>query len=73
MGGWFRLARPADGISLYEVVEPLDHVSEWSECLLGHKFCVNEGACVVHDQWQLVSEAYLDLLRKTSVGDLAGQ
>src|SRR5262245_28197047 len=35
LGGGFRLARTPRRISLLDVVEPIEHVSRWSGCILG--------------------------------------
>jgi DNA-binding IscR family transcriptional regulator len=35
IGGGFRLARDPGAISLLDVVEPIEHVSRWSGCILG--------------------------------------
>jgi Rrf2 family protein len=72
LGGGFRLARPAESITLTDVVDPIDQVDRWSECLLGLKQCSNEDACVVHDRWGPLRDEYLALLRETSIADLVG-
>lgn len=71
LGGGFRLARPPEEITLYDVVEPIDHVSRWEGCFLGNGACTPETPCAMHDRWQRVREAYLELLRSTSIADLA--
>src|SRR5512138_1587197 len=38
-GGGFRLAKPAKKISLFDVIEPIDHVSRWGGCFLGKGKC----------------------------------
>jgi Rrf2 family protein len=39
LNGGFRLARDPKTITLLDVVEPIEHVSRWSECFLGKKVC----------------------------------
>lgn len=70
LGGGFRLARDADEITLYDVVEPLEHLSRWSGCLLGQRECSDEAACGIHEQWKRVRNAYLRLLTRTTISDL---
>jgi Rrf2 family iron-sulfur cluster assembly transcriptional regulator len=72
-GGGFRLARGAEAISLYDVMEPIEHVSRWSGCFLGRTRCSDEAPCVVHASWGRVRDAYLEFLRDTTVADLAGR
>lgn len=69
-GGGFRLARPAAGISLAEVVEPFDHVRRWSGCFMGRAKCSDASPCNVHAKWGRVRDSYLHFLAETSVADL---
>ncbi|MCA9392701.1 MAG: Rrf2 family transcriptional regulator [Candidatus Omnitrophica bacterium] len=69
-GGGFRLARPASKITLYDIVEPIDNVTLWSECALGLKRCTDSNPCVIHHRWKAVREAYYDFLKSTRISDL---
>ena len=71
LGGGFSLARPADEISLLDIVEPLEHLSRWQTCILGRPKCSDKAPCVLHRRWGAVRDAYLDLLRDTTVASLA--
>ena len=73
LGGGFRLAREPRRISLFDVVEPIEHVSRWSGCILGHAECSEEQSCAIHDQWGKVRNAYLKLLNRTTIADLAAK
>lgn len=70
-GGGFRLAREPKKISLYDVVEPLENVSRWSDCLLRGGACRPGQPCAVHGRWKKVREGYLQFLRQTTIADLA--
>jgi Rrf2 family protein len=70
-GGGFRLARQAETISLYDVMEPVERVSRWSGCFLGLARCSDDGPCAVHGQWGEVRDAYLQFLKTTTVADVA--
>lgn len=70
-GGGFRLARPAKKIRIYDIVEPLDHVSRWNGCFLGRPTCNPNKPCAVHQRWAKVREEYLDFLKNTSLAELA--
>jgi len=69
-GGGFRLARSPDSISLMEAVEPIDHLSRWSDCFLGRGRCADESPCAVHDRWATVRDAYIQFLQQTTIADL---
>lgn len=70
-GGGFRLARPAQKITLYDVVEPIDKVSRWDGCFLGRGACSPTDPCAVHHRWKSVRESYMSFLKETSIEDLA--
>ena len=71
LNGGFRLNKDAAKISLYEVVEPIDKVSLWSECGLGLKKCSDSEPCAMHHRWKKVRNHYYDFLKQTSIADLA--
>lgn len=70
LGGGFRLNRDPKQITLYEVVEPIDNVSLWSECALGLKKCSDDSPCAAHHRWKVVRNTYYKFLRTTSIADL---
>ncbi len=70
-GGGFRLARPPQEISLYDVMEPIDHVSRWDGCFLGQSRCSGDASCAMHNRWREVRETYLQFLRQTTLAHLA--
>jgi Rrf2 family protein len=72
LNGGFCLARSAEVITLMDIVDPLDQVGRWSECLLGMSECSPENGCVVHDRWGPLRDGYLALLEDTSIADLVG-
>lgn len=69
-GGGFRLARHPAAVSLFEALEPIDHVSRWAGCFLGRGSCSDGSPCAVHHRWGRVRDLYLDFLRRTSIADL---
>ncbi len=70
-GGGFRPARPLAEICLYEIVDPLENVSKFKECVLGQRLCNDEVACPLHDAWKRISNEYLGSLRNTTLQDVA--
>ena len=70
LGGGCRLARDARQISLLDVVEPIEQVSRWSRCVLGHRECSDEAPCAIHNRWKQVRTAYVRMLAQTSIADL---
>jgi Rrf2 family protein len=72
-GGGFRLARDPSQITLYDVMDPIEHVGRWSNCLLGHGPCPAQTPCMLHGKWGKVRDAYLQFLRETTVADVTIQ
>jgi len=70
LGGGYGLARPAARIRLIDIAEPLDHVSRWDDCFLGHAVCSDQTACAVHERWASLRDEYVSLLRNTTIADI---
>lgn len=70
-GGGFRLARPADEITLFDVVEPIEEVSRWEGCFLGRNKCTGKTPCALHNRWKGLRASYLKFLKSTTVADVA--
>ena len=71
LGGGFRLARDAGSIRLIDVMTALDQSPDEDSCLLTGRPCSHESACAVHERWAPVRREFLDLLRTTTIADLA--
>jgi Rrf2 family protein len=70
-GGGFRAARPLNRIHLLEIVDPLENIGKFKECVLGQRMCNDEVACPLHDAWQRISREYLGSLQNTTLQDVA--
>jgi Rrf2 family protein len=73
LGGGFRLARDPRDITLFDVVEPLEHISRWSGCILGRPECSDANPCAIHNRWKAVRDAYLHMLRRTTIAELVAK
>jgi Rrf2 family transcriptional regulator, iron-sulfur cluster assembly transcription factor len=73
LGGGFRLARDPQAITLLEVVEPIEHVSRWTGCILGRPECSDAEPCAIHTRWKAVRDAYLHMLRRTTIAELVAK
>jgi Rrf2 family protein len=73
LGGGFRLARDPRDISLLDVVEPIEHVSRWSGCILGRPECSEVDPCAIHNRWKAVRQAYLQMLERTTIAELVAK
>jgi Rrf2 family protein len=73
LGGGFRLARDPKQISLLDIVEPIEHVSRWSGCILGRTECSEAHPCAIHNNWKSVRCAYLNMLQRTTIAELVAK
>jgi Rrf2 family iron-sulfur cluster assembly transcriptional regulator len=65
--GGFYLGKPASEIKLIEIVEAIDGLSLFHNCVLGFPDCSPDSPCPVHNKWgKLRSEAY-DMLTKETL------
>lgn len=71
-GGGYRLSRPAEEISLWEIVDPVDNVGRLDECIMGLSKCSEQNPCTMHDWWKRVREDYVSMLRQTSLAEVTG-
>ena len=64
--GGFYLARQPENIRLIDIVEAIDGLDVFSNCMLGFPDCSKEEPCPVHDKWgKLRDEAYKMLSEET--------
>lgn len=73
LGGGFRLARAAGDITLLDVVEPIEHISRWSGCILGLAACSDSAPCALHERWKAVRNAYVQMLQRTTLAELVAR
>jgi FeS assembly SUF system regulator len=73
-GGYF-LARPADEISVAEVIELFEGRIGLTECKIGpdgeSRDCSRAGDCSVMGPWVAINEAIVDTLKNISMADMA--
>jgi Rrf2 family protein len=68
--GGYRLARPADHISMLEIVEAIEGDTRRSECVLRASACSPTRPCDVHHVFETAQESLRLQLSAASVGDI---
>lgn len=68
--GGFRLARPAEEIRLLDIVEPVEQLTHWRQCVLGEPVCSNASPCALHSKWNAIAGQYIEMLETTKLSDL---
>lgn len=72
-GGGFMLGRPAEDISLLEIIEAVEGPILLNRCLLGEGTCSRQTACTVHPVWMEVQERMRSLLGDVTLKQLVGK
>ncbi|MCD9028176.1 SUF system Fe-S cluster assembly regulator [Luteimonas sp. BDR2-5] len=70
--GGYRLARPADAISLVEIVEAMEGPLAMTECSLHDGHCGISAQCGVRTNWRRINDVVADALRGVSLSQMLG-
>ncbi len=65
-GGFFLDRHPSE-IKLIEIVEAIDGLSLFNNCVLGFPDCSPENPCPVHNKWGKLRKEALDMLTKETL------
>jgi Rrf2 family protein len=69
--GGFSLGRPANEITMREIIEALEGPIALNRCLLKGGECKEEEVCPLHQVWEEVQQRFLEILDRTTMEDLA--
>jgi len=70
--GGVALARPAQEITLLEVIRTIEGYDPLSGCVLGLERCSDENPCPLHASWTAIRNRMDSFFGGTSLADLAG-
>jgi FeS assembly SUF system regulator len=70
--GGYRLARAAETISLFDVVEALEGPLGMTECSVHAGSCGIEQSCGVRANWRRINDVVADALRSVSLAQMLG-
>ena len=71
VSGGYALARPAEAISVADVVTALDGPIAVTECLDEASACGHEGVCGIRSNWHRVNDVIRDALAGLSIAEMA--
>ncbi len=68
--GGFSLRSPAGDITLVQIVESLDGLTEYQKCVSGLAECTDDAPCGMHDSWKALRSRIMEYLEQTTIADL---
>lgn len=71
--GGFRLMRPAEQLTVGDVVAPFSPPRRERECFLGGHQCSAETACEVHETWKPIADRIHAFMTETTVAHMVGR
>lgn len=71
-GGGYRLARPAEGISISEIVDAVDEPIQATRCDAGSPGCLAGQRCLTHDLWAELGDQIRLFLEGMTLADVIG-
>ncbi|UCH10187.1 MAG: Rrf2 family transcriptional regulator [Fidelibacterota bacterium] len=71
-GGGLKLAKPANDITLLQIVHAIDGPPpEQEQCVIGLDVCSDEAECPLHNEWTHIKSLIRDTLEHQSLAKLA--
>lgn len=70
-GGGFALARRPRQIRLYDIVEAVDGIQQYTRCIVGLAKCDDKQPCPQHDQFKPVRTQILSYLNATTLDQMS--
>ena len=70
-GGGFRLAVPAEQLTLLRVISRFDRISDQRRCLLGRPECSDADPCPAHGHWRAIGAQIAEFFGGTTVAEMA--
>ena len=72
--GGFCLSRKPSEITLYDIVNPIDHIANYDEvCIIGIQPCNDDTPCPLHDDWKKIRESIRSTLENKTLQDMVGK
>jgi Rrf2 family iron-sulfur cluster assembly transcriptional regulator len=71
-GGGYRLAQPAQEISVADIIVAVDEVMDATQCG-GKENCRDDQKCITHDLWQSLNERIFDYLRSVTLAHMVAK
>ncbi|MDF1875647.1 Rrf2 family transcriptional regulator [Sulfurimonas sp. SAG-AH-194-I05] len=70
--GGYKLARPSNEISIMEILNQFNELTNYAECILGIGKCDSKKRCALHEQWVKPKTMMLKMFKETTLDKLKG-
>jgi len=71
--GGVTLAKPADVTTIFDIIEAIDGLKLFEDCIIGLPGCGNSKPCPFHENWKAVREDLKNTFRNSTLADLSIQ
>ena len=71
--GGIRLAKPAEDLTVLQVIETLEGPSLFRDCVFGFSNCDNDRPCALHEKWAKVRKEITAMFSSESLAELGGR
>lgn len=68
--GGFRLSKPADSITLIEIIDAIDGMAVFTQCGIGFKQCDDDHPCPIHEEYKGVRNRVRNLFESKTLKEL---
>lgn len=69
--GGVALAKPAENVTLYEMIEAMDGTQIFTECMFGLPGCGTAPPCPAHEQWSVLRQQLTALAKELTLAAMA--
>jgi len=70
-GGGYALARSAKQIRLYDIVDAIDGIHNYQQCVVGLAQCNDKQPCPQHENFKAIRQRILSYLNNTTLADMS--
>lgn len=69
-GGGYQLGRPADDITLADVVSAIEGNPAMTECCIAENLCALDSVCAIKENWKVINKIILTALAGLTLKDM---
>jgi Rrf2 family transcriptional regulator, iron-sulfur cluster assembly transcription factor len=71
--GGFRLSCSANDLRLIDIVDAVEGLHHYGQCIAGNSECSDHAPCPLHDSWTVLHSRIMEYLKRNTIGSLVQQ